>query len=161
MPRDVRNDSVPYSVGLVSNSNRQLLSRAPLRSAVVVIAFSSVMNAGCQSSYPVVDDRPGYDELAKIGTAVISYARTTGRYPPSGNAGLLQALSASSPPSEPLGIPGKVSPQGELLDLWGNPYTFAVSSSPELPDDFILRSAGPNGVDEGGRGDDLQFYMQE
>lgn len=44
---------------------------------------------------------------------------------------------------------------GALLDAWGNP-TWLVVESPKL---YKFVSAGPNGIDDGGQGDDIVYQF--
>lgn len=43
-----------------------------------------------------------------------------------------------------------------LLDLWGHPYVYIAAPSSGKP--FVIYSRGPNGIDNGGEGDDIASW---
>jgi hypothetical protein len=50
----------------------------------------------------------------------------------------------------------KLDKKGRLLDTWDRPIHFLTNSTPGQT--LLVYSVGPNGIDEGGRGDDVTSW---
>lgn len=93
--------------------------------------------------------------LRRLDQAIHLYRAERGAYPPA-NRPLVPALREVPAAWDHLGkeIPHRAAPDGRFLDRWGRPirYTFPGRIHPAF---FDLVSAGRDGADENGEGDDL------
>ncbi|MBL8696007.1 MAG: type II secretion system protein GspG [Planctomycetes bacterium] len=85
--------------------------------------------------------------LKDLDKAVRTYRAENGSYP--------KTLSALLLPTDD--HPAGYLPKGAttLSDPWGNPYVYRTVNDASS---FVLRSSGPNGVDDQGKGDDIVDY---
>ena len=93
-------------------------------------------------------------QITNLGTALGQYELYAGRYPTT-EQGLfaLQLKPVSAP--EPRDWRGPYLTSKEVpLDPWGNPYLY-VCPGVRNATDYDLWSAGPNGQDDSGAGDDI------
>jgi general secretion pathway protein G len=100
--------------------------------------------------------------IAGLETAIAMYEGDMGEYPPSGNEELVAALEEDPDDVDWAGPYMEFKrddlADGQVVDPWGHPYEY-VSVNGGSPQhrtrSFDLYSLGPNGVDDGGGGDDL------
>jgi general secretion pathway protein G len=83
--------------------------------------------------------------MRQIKTALNAYNGTSAAFPPS-----LAALQSGANPL--------LDPQVKLQDAWKNDFVYATPGGNGRP--FDLFSKGPNGVFEGGGGDDLDIWKE-
>jgi len=88
--------------------------------------------------------------LQDVSVALKCYETDFGRYPESGNSNLVKAIHLGNI-RYPGFTPERLNASGEWLDPWNRPYVYERLE----PGGFRLYSIGPNGIDEGGKGDDL------
>jgi general secretion pathway protein G len=85
-----------------------------------------------------------------IGTELEEFHDDWGRYPTTGEG--LKVLAAPSKS----GVPYFQKP-GYGADTWDNPFVYrSPARTSRRP--YDLYSLGPNGLDEGGRGDDINYW---
>ena len=133
---------------------------------LVVIAILgiliSLVTAGAQAARRRGAVTKAKTTISALETAIAMYQSDMGQYPPSGNKTLIGALQDdpgdvdwSGPYME---FKQEELKDGELLDPWGRPYQY-ISVNGGAPKhrerSFDLLSVGPNGVDDGGTGDDI------
>jgi type II secretory pathway pseudopilin PulG len=105
--------------------------------------------------------------LGQLESALEAYSLDYGSPPPTGNAAMVRALSASrKEPCEYIHLevesPSMIQ-AGEVRDPWGHPLVYrAPTHSQELNEErgFELYSVGRNGIDEQGRGDDISVHRK-
>ncbi|MBI3321563.1 MAG: type II secretion system protein GspG [Candidatus Omnitrophica bacterium] len=133
---------------------------------LVVIAIIgiliSLVTAGAQAARRRGAVTKAKTTISALETAIVMYQGDMGAYPPTGNAALVGSLQ-NDPGDVDWNGPYMEFKQdelkgGELLDPWGKPYGY-LSVNGGAPEhrtrSFDLYSFGPNGVDDGGTGDDL------
>ena len=133
---------------------------------LVVIAILgiliSLVTAGAQAARRRGAVTKAKTTISAVETAIAMYESDMGEYPATGIAHLVSALQDD---------PGNVDwdgpymefkeddlKDGELIDPWGSTYVYVSvnGGSPEhRARSFDLYSFGPNGVDDGGAGDDI------
>lgn len=95
------------------------------------------------------------------------YHEDIGRFPKSGNADLVRALSVTSRKGAPyLKLEGgQLDEGGRVVDPWGAPFEYYNNAGGDMvreeahnADSYDLYSVGPNGKDEGGLGDDVNNW---
>lgn len=87
--------------------------------------------------------------LYSVRQALEQYRLDRGDFP---KAGEPLAAALADPRNPYLQVPtGAIGPAGELLDGWGRSFLYA--RGPEGT--FVIYSLGPNGRDDGGKGDDI------
>ncbi|KAF0244612.1 MAG: hypothetical protein FD180_2374 [Planctomycetota bacterium] len=86
-----------------------------------------------------------------VSVALKCYETDFGRYPESGNSNLVKAMAGLGKNGFYGFTPDRLNARGEWLDPWNRPYVYERLES----GGFRLYSIGPNGIDEGGKGDDL------
>ena len=133
---------------------------------LVVIAILgiliSLVTAGAQMARRKAAVTAAKTMVAGLETDIAMYENDLGEYPSSGNAELVAALQ-DDPDDVDLDGPYIEFKQdelkgGELVDPWGKPYEYVSvnGGSPKHREhSFDLFSLGPNGVDDGGTGDDI------
>ncbi|MEK7469309.1 MAG: hypothetical protein AAB074_18195 [Planctomycetota bacterium] len=86
-----------------------------------------------------------------LAIAMKSYETEFGVFPVSGNASLVRSLSAANPGmARSLFPPERLNRRGEWLDPRNRPYIYERLKTGA----YRLYSMGPNGIDDGGKGDD-------
>ena len=103
--------------------------------------------------------------IAALDAAIAMYQGDMGAYPPSENAGLVEALSGESDDPDWQGpymeFKEEELENGELLDSWGAPYLYISvngGSPKHRTRSYDVYSLGPNGKDEDGAGDDISSW---
>ena len=79
---------------------------------------------------------------ASVGDMLDGYKKEHGRFP-----SMEEGLKVLYP---------KYSNSRELLDRWGHPFVYSPTAGGSRP--FVLYSVGANGIDEKGRGDDIDYW---
>jgi hypothetical protein len=98
-------------------------------------------------------------EARSLAIALTNYWNTYTNFPQGGTSNLMQVLTAQNADGQnPLRIVfiefprDRCDPQNGFLDPWGRHLSFTLdSNTPRV----AVRSLGPNGVDDGGAGDDI------
>ena len=90
--------------------------------------------------------------LHTVSLAVGEYRDQNGQLPAEGGKSLADALLKGSPPVLKL-PPDRINASGEIIDFWGRPIRYKVLPGQK----YVVYSAGANGRDEGGSGDDFGF----
>ena len=96
-------------------------------------------------------------EITLLEIALREYRIEQGKYPPAGNESLVHNLSGGKEEGGEKTIrryfdfKSASVQSGSVLDPWGAPYRYLLHASEQ----FQLYSAGPNGIDERGNGDDI------
>lgn len=97
------------------------------------------------------------NEIRALIAVTKTYQKVNQGLPPTGNAALVERLS------QPIKrLPTELRPyfpfdkarlnQGLFVDTWKRPYVYNVGEK-----GFVIYSLGPNGKDDGGKGDDISF----
>lgn len=81
-------------------------------------------------------------DIKLLGLALQAFHRDMGRYP--------------EEQEMPLALTGKAYLDKWPKDGWGHAYRYRKTSG--TPHPFMLYSPGPNGIDENGDGDDINFW---
>jgi len=148
-------------------SRAAALNRAfTLVELLVVIAILGILiglvTAGAQAARRRGAVTKAKTTIAALETAIAMYESDMGGYPATGTAALVAALQED---------PGDIDwdgpymefkqdelEGGELVDPWGNPYEYLSvnGGAPKHRErSYDLFSLGPNGLDDGGTGDDI------
>lgn len=98
--------------------------------------------------------------------AVQRFDDRNGAYPPSGNAALVAALTRKGADGGACFTfaPETLDVQGLVVDPWGRPLLYINNLDGTAPagwsrfEPFCVYSAGPDGRDEGGKGDDIASW---
>lgn len=119
-----------------------IVPRPALLSTVAALAAAPILAGEAEVRATLAD-------LARIRGAVETHRASVGALPTDGRGlGVAARLYAPSVPQRG-GLP---------VDAWGHPFRYAPGAEAESPEgapDFALYSFGPDGRDDGGRGDDL------
>jgi len=143
------------------------MSRTNIRHVIAALAAAALLVLGALliRRGPVKTARPGpRDKTVITLTWVQSLIRVWQdkhgyeRYPPARTLEQLEAqiLTLRDSVFRTHGVP-EVDESGPILDGWGRRLRLKLKPDPEpygLP--YIVYSVGPNGLDEGGGGDDMQ-----
>ena len=133
---------------------------------LVVIAILgiliSLVTAGAQTARRRGTITKGKATIAALETAIAMYHGDLGAYPPTGNAGLVSALSVDPDDLDWMGPYMEFKQDeldaDELVDPWGHAYVYVSvngGSPRHRQRSYDLYSLGPNGDDEDGVGDDI------
>lgn len=125
-------------------------------------------------AFPLIQAMEDKDRARRCGYTIENLSQATklyeidyGKYPPSGNAEWVKALTTPGP--KKLAYyefgPGDLNENAEVVDPWDRPFVYRNNQAnfPKNQNDpdahnkqgFDLYSFGPNGVDEKGEGDDV------
>ena len=144
-------------------NNRKGFTLVELLVVIAILGILiSLVTAGAQAARRRGAVTKAKTTVSALETAIVMYQGDMGKYPPTGNEGLVAALQDD---------PGTIDwdgpymefkqdeiQDGKLVDPWGNPYEYVSvnGGSPEhRPRSYDLYSLGPNGVDDSGTGDDI------
>jgi general secretion pathway protein G len=133
---------------------------------LVVIAILgiliSLVTAGAQTARRRAAVAKAKTTIGSLETAIAMYEADMGEHPETGNEHLVSSLQDDPGDADWAGPYMEFKEDelegGELLDPWGKPYKYVSvnGGSPEHRErSFDLSSFGPNGVDDGGTGDDI------
>ena len=133
---------------------------------LIVIAIIGILmglvTAGAQAARRRAAATKTKSMISSLETAIAMYNGDMGQYPKTDNKELVAALTED--PKNPdwngpyMELKKDDVKDGEVLDAWGRPlvYVSINSGSPEhRTNSFDLYSLGPNGVFDGGVGDDV------
>lgn len=105
--------------------------------------------------YPQDPTEPVDSHLFGIGNAIWEHWKRTGTFPASPNLNMVKVLKKC-------GVyhfaKEELDQKGEVIDQWGHPYIYRCPG--KIFRDFDLYSAGPNGRDEEGGGDDVLYITR-
>jgi hypothetical protein len=94
--------------------------------------------------------------LGQLAAAVEAYHRDNKQYPPAGAAGLLSALSKAPKGGKAYHeFTKEQGSNGQAVDPWGHALIFRVNAKGKKP--YELYSVGPDGKDDGGKDDDVNY----
>lgn len=95
--------------------------------------------------------------------AVQAHDDHLGTYPPSGNRGLVEALSRKKPDGAPY-FAFALDAEGRVIDPWGRPLLYVNNVDGSAPagwprfEPYAVYSTGPDGRDDQGKGDDVASW---
>lgn len=136
-----------------------MIGAAALSALLIASKYDALVRLGIPSRLGIGTGRTE-KLVAGLGAAVTAYRLDWGSYPPPSNRSLVRALKTRSPNSLPYFDfdPDSVNLSGEVVDQWGRPLVFGVPAIPsQVGPAFLLYSAGKDGVDAQGQGDDIVF----
>ncbi len=160
----IESDDDGLAIRSVSGSGLTLMT-AVYGGGIAAMAFPLIQAAEAKAK--VAECRYLIENLSQ---ATKLYETDWGKYPASGNAEWVKALTTLG--SKKLAYfefrPSDLSEKGEALDSWGRPFVYrnnyvnfpANQNDPDAHNkqSFDLYSFGPNGVDEKGAGDDVNNW---
>ena len=128
------------------------------RSVVGLISVVVIAGLVVLSRKDPIDTGPEYllfrtqSELLVVGHVLMVYREEIGRFPTAD-----EGLSVLGQPS---GEEGPFMRNVELIqDAWGKPLIYQPVEG-QTGASFLLYSLGPDGVDDGGQGDDISFWSE-
>jgi len=128
------------------------LRKTMCNNLVIVLSAAYLTSAGC--SRPSNDDLvfiTKQTDLSEVQNAIGQYINDHRMPPPGGNSDLVKKLSGENDKNQLYMEFGKKRlKNGQWVDLWGHPFVYKGSL------EWRLYSIGPNGIDEDGKGDDIQ-----
>ena len=133
---------------------------------LVVIAIlgilASLVAAGAQAARRKGAVTKAKTAVAAMETAISMYYGDMGKYPATGNEGLVKALQDDPGDANWNGPYMEFKKDdlkdGKLVDPWGHPYEYVSlnGGAPQhRPKSYDLLSVGPNGIADGEEGDDI------
>ena len=129
------------------------LSETAMRNLAQYPDASPLGKASIELMYPDDPRDAISNHLFRIGNAIWEYWKRKREFPEPPNSRMVTLLEQERiyyfNQSEEL-------IDGEVVDYWRNPYYYSIKGS-IFPRYFDLYSFGPNGVDDGGRGDDILY----
>jgi hypothetical protein len=93
--------------------------------------------------------------MSSLEQALYMYESDHGAFAPSGPAGLLALENRTNRRAYFEFKPSQKDREGRVLDPWGHPFVYRVRRNDKGREWPFICSAGPNGIDEGGKGDDV------
>lgn len=148
---------------MTSRASRRAFTLVELLVVIAILGILiSLVTAGAQAARRRGAVTEAKTTIAALETAIAMYESDMGEYPPTGNEALVAALQ-DDPEDIDWDGPYMEFKQDELngaqlVDPWGNPYDYLSvnGGAPKHRErSYDLWSLGPNGVDDGGAGDDI------
>jgi type II secretion system protein G len=121
--------------------------------AALAPAVAAILMLACRG----IDDTPESQvartrtNLEMVGRSLIQFKEETGHYPT-----VAQGLEALTDEHRRGSNLLRALPK----DSWGKPFVYRVSVESN-GESFLLYSVGPNGVDDGGSGDDISYRTEQ
>lgn len=141
-----------FAEGIVAKANawRRMARWMRLGLALMAVAFCGFL---LYAAYRIAENRTVRRDIEEISRAIHRYRNKMGHYPTGSTADLVRALEESGYQVKP----ELKNARGELIDRWGRPILYQCPGR-HNQGLFDLLSLGRDGVDQDGKGDDINNW---